>query len=103
MHAEQEESVATLLKTLLVARGHEISQTGSGSVAVERLIGEDFDLVVVGDELEDIDGIGLIVKLRQINSHVPIILVSKIWRDARIYQQLVKDYYRSLATKSKGQ
>src|ERR1700679_1999970 len=91
LHVEQEESVATLLKTLFVARGHDIDQTPAGMVAVEKLIAEDFDLVVVGDELEDIDGIGLIVKLRQINSQVPIVFVSKIWRDARIYQQLVKD------------
>jgi len=91
LHVEQEESVATLLKTLFVARGHDIDQTPAGMVAVEKLIAEDFDLVVVGDELEDIDGIGLIVKLRQVNSNVPIVLISKVWRDARIYQQLIKD------------
>jgi diguanylate cyclase (GGDEF)-like protein len=91
LHAEREESVGTLLKTLLVARGHDVEQTATGSVAVEKLIAEDFDLVIVGDELEDIDGIGLIVKLREINSHVPIVYVPKIWRDARIYHQLVKD------------
>ncbi|MBS1989889.1 MAG: diguanylate cyclase [Cyanobacteria bacterium SZAS LIN-2] len=91
LHAEQEESVATLLKTLVVARGHEIEQTPTGTVAVEKLIGQEYDLIVVGDELDDIDGIGLITKLRQINSQVPIVLISKVWRDARIYQQLVKE------------
>src|ERR1700689_4640071 len=96
LHAEQEESVATLLKTLFDARGHGIAQTDTGAVAVEKLIAEDFDLVVVGDELCDIDGIGLIVKLRQINSQVPIVFVAKIWRDARIYQQLIKDLRVSL-------
>ena len=91
MHAEQEESVLTLLKTLFVARGHDVEQTQTGTVAVEKLIGSEYDLIVVGDELEDIDGIGLIAKLRQVNSQVPIVFVSKIWRDARVYQQLVKE------------
>ncbi len=91
LHAEKEESVATLLKTLLVARGHEVEHTADGKEAQQKLIAKDFDLVVVGDEVEDIDGIGLIIKLREVNSQVPVIFVSKVWRDARIYRQLVKD------------
>jgi len=91
LHAEQEESVSALIKTLFVARGHEITQTTMGSGAVEKIIVNDYDLIVVGDELDDIDGIGLIVKLRQLNSETPIVFISKIWRDARIYQQLVKE------------
>lgn len=90
LHAEKEASVATLLKTLLVARGHEVEQTAEGRDAQQRLIAHDFDLIVVGDELEDIDGIGLIIKLREVSSQVPIVYISKVWRDARIYRQLVK-------------
>jgi len=91
LHAEQDESVASLLKMLFVARGHEVEQTATGTVAVEKLIASEYDLIVVGDQLEDIDGIGMIVKLRQINSQVPIVFIAKVWRDARIYQQLVKE------------
>jgi diguanylate cyclase (GGDEF)-like protein len=91
LHAEQEESVASLLKTLFVARGHEVEQTADGTTAVQKLIENEYDLIVVGDQLTDIDGIGLIAKLRQINSQVPLVFVAKVWRDARIYQQLVKE------------
>ena len=95
LHAEVEDSVATLIKTLCTARGHEVDWTESGHIAVQKLTETradgDYDLIIVGEQLSDIDGIGLIVKLREVNSQVPIVLVAKVWSDARIYQRLVKD------------
>jgi len=92
LHVEQEGSVKALVSALLQARGHQVDSTESGKEALEMvgLIG--YDLIIVGDELTDIDGIGLIVKLRDALIDCPIVFVSRLWRDGAIYQQLKKDF-----------
>jgi len=94
--AEVDDNVKTLLSTLLAARHHTVETHGDGKKILDLLALQTFDLVIVGDQLSDIDGIGLIVKIRSVNSQVPIVLLSKTWRDAAVYQQLTKDFRVSL-------
>jgi Response regulator containing CheY-like receiver, AAA-type ATPase, and DNA-binding domains len=74
LHIEKEEPVKAMLSALLQARGHHVDQTASGKDALLKAKEKTYDLVIVGDELEDIDGIGLIVKLRGETTPCPIIL-----------------------------
>lgn len=92
LHIEKEEPVKAMLSALLQARGHNVDQTASGKDALLMAKEKTYDLVIVGDELEDIDGIGLIVKLRGETTPCPIVFVSSRWRDGGIYQQLKKDF-----------
>jgi len=94
--AEVDENVITLLTTLLGARHHTVEAHRSGRSTLSALENQTFDLVIIGDQLEDIDGIGLIVKVRSINSQVPLVFLSKTWRDAAVYQHLTKDFRVSL-------
>ncbi len=94
--AEEDENVKTLLGTLLAARHHTVETSGEGKKILNLLALQTYDLVIVGDQLSDIDGIGLIVKIRSVNSQVPIVFLSKTWRDAAVYQQLTKDFRVSL-------
>ena len=92
LHIEKEESVKALLSALLKARGHHVEATESGKEALEIAARLKPDLIIVGEELADIDGIGLIVKIRSELPPCPLIFISKEWRDGAIYQQLKKDF-----------
>lgn len=94
--AESEQNVTTMVATLLAARGHTVEKASEGKAIIELLQGQKFDLVIVGDQLEDIDGIGLIVKIRSVNSQVPLIFLSKTWRESAVYQHLTQDFKVSL-------
>jgi len=91
LHLEIEDSVKELLNALLSARGHKVESLASGKAGLAKIAQENIDLVVVGAELEDIDGISFISKLRASNRNISIIYVSKVWHDAAIYKQLRSD------------
>lgn len=91
LHLEIEDSVKELLNALLSARGHKVESLASGKAGLAKIAEENIDLVVVGAELEDIDGISFISKLRASNRNISIIYVSKVWHDAAIYKQLRSD------------
>lgn len=91
LHIESNETDTELVRTLLAARGHEVVHTSSGREAITILGSRQFDLIIVGDQIGDIDGVGMIVKARAINSLVPIIFVSDTWREGPLYQQLTKE------------
>lgn len=93
---ESNEADSELVRTLLAARGHEVVHTASGKDAINILGSRQFDLVVIGEQLNDIDGVGMIVKARAINSLVPIIFVSDTWKEGPLYQQLTKELQVSL-------
>lgn len=88
---ESDQNVAELLKTLINARGHQVTAIDSGKQALNLIQTHHYDLAIVGDELSDIDGIGMIIKLRQESSQLPIVFVSKQWRDGLVYKQLTRD------------
>lgn len=91
LHIESNETDTELVRTLLAARGHEVVHTSSGREAITILGSRQFDLIIVGDQIGDIDGVGMIVKARAINTLVPIIFVSDTWREGPLYQQLTKE------------
>src|SRR5262249_42933952 len=65
---EQDQNLCKMIVSLLQERGHKVEQTSAGREALERAKQGQLDLVIVGEQLDDIDGIGWIVKLRHVNN-----------------------------------
>lgn len=94
--ADNDQQLSALVKSLLEGRGHRVIHMEEGKDAIEALKTDQVDLIIVGEELKDIDGVGWILKLRQVNRETKIVFVSSKWRDTDLYQQLTKGYGVSL-------
>lgn len=90
LHVEKDESVKALMAALLSARGHHVDQTADGQVALTKVVEKHYDMIIVGDELNDIDGIGLLTKLSP-QVMAPLVFISNRWREANVYQHLKRD------------
>lgn len=93
---DSDQQLTALVKSLLLGRGHAVEHFESGKEALESVKKQTPKLIVVGEQLTDIDGVGWIVKLRQINRDAKIVFISSKWRDTDLYQQLTKDFGVSL-------
>lgn len=89
---ESDPQVVTLVKTLLEGKGHQVTHRAAGKEALDEVKMRSFDLAIVGEQMTDIDGIGWIVKLRQVSGNLKVVFISKQWRDAELYQQLTKEF-----------
>ncbi len=93
---DNDQQLTALVKSLLAGRGHEVSHFESGKEAIDSLSKNKPDLIVVSEQLSDIDGVGWIVKLRQVNRDTKVVFISSKWKDTEVYQQLTKDFGVSL-------
>lgn len=93
---DNDQQLTALVKSLLGGRGHEVIHFESGKEAIDSLSTKKPDLIVVGEQLSDIDGVGWILKLRQVNRDTKVVFISSKWRDTDLYQQLTKDFGVSL-------
>ena len=69
-------SGSTARKTVLEELGHKISVSSSGADALEQFSKQKYDLVVTDYKMPRMDGLELIVKLREEDPGIPIVLVS---------------------------
>jgi CheY-like chemotaxis protein len=69
-------SGSTARKTVLEELGHKISVSSSGADALEQFSKQKFDLVVTDYKMPRMDGLELIVRLREAEPGIPIVLVS---------------------------
>ncbi len=88
---ESDEQLRALIVPLLEARDYSVEQEISGHKAIELIQQEKPDLVMVGEELQDIDGVGFIIKLRQKEKELKLVFLSQIWRDAEFFQKITKE------------
>lgn len=94
--ADNDQQLSALVKSLLEGRGHTVIHKEEGKDALEAIKSDPVDLIIVGEELKDIDGVGWIIKLRQVNRDTKVVFISSKWRDTDLYQQLTKGYGVSL-------
>jgi len=94
--ADGDQPAAKLVSTLLAQKGYVVRGCTGGKQALDLIAQEKFDLVIVGEQLDDIDGIGWIDKLRRETTELRLVLISNTWRDAGIYQQLRREFGVSL-------
>lgn len=74
--------------SLLEDRGHNVRLCQSGIEALTSLTDAAADVVVVGEQLADCDGIGCIGRIRADFPLTKIVYLSNSWRDAELYKQL---------------
>lgn len=93
---DNDQQLTALVKSLLAGRGHQVTHFESGKDAIDSLAQTKPDLIVVSEQLADIDGVGWIIKLRQVNRDTKVVFISSKWRETDLYQQLTKDFGVSL-------
>src|SRR5262245_61218310 len=88
---EQDSQLSGLVSAILSVRGFEVQGLESRQDGLANVKQELPALIVVGEQLSDIDGLGFIQKLRESNKKVPITFVAKQWRDENFYRMLRED------------
>ena len=73
---DDELSMREFLEILLTKEGYSVSCADSGEEACTILGREFFDLVITDIRMDDIDGIGVLRKAKEVNSEIPVIIIS---------------------------
>jgi len=73
---EDEIDIQTFLRTSLEEAGYQVDAASDGKSAERLAIDGQFDILVVDLGLPDQDGISLILKLRQLGVHAPVLILS---------------------------
>ena len=73
---DDEEPIRVSLSTYLQRIGHDVTVAGNGIEALRTLSKQPFDLVVTDVNMPDMDGIEVILKLREAASEIPLIVMS---------------------------
>ena len=73
---DDELSMREFLDILLTEEGYAVSFAASGEEACSKLNREIFDLVITDIRMEDIDGIGVLRKAKEVNPETPVIIIS---------------------------
>lgn len=84
---EKDKQLSALVDSALSARGFSVLSFDSGAEGIKHA-GKEMKLVVVGEQLSDIDGLGFIVKMRETNRKSALVFVAKQWRDPDFYRML---------------
>ena len=70
---DDEESILDTYSLLLAENGYSVVTSSSGNLALEQFLHQSFDLVITDLSMHDGDGFGLIEKIRDISTKIPII------------------------------
>jgi len=73
---DDELSMREFLEIVLTKEGYEVHFAASGQEACDILDKEAFDLVITDIRMEDIDGLGVLRKVKEVNTETPVILIS---------------------------
>jgi two-component system response regulator PilR (NtrC family) len=87
---DDELSMREFLEILLTKEGYAVSFAASGEEACTVLDSEGFDLVITDIRMENIDGIGVLRKVKEVNPETPVIIISA-FATAETAVQAMKD------------
>ena len=73
---DDEENMQALLKRVLGKAGYDVECAGSGAAALRLAADRPFDLAIVDVCMTEMDGIEVLVKLKEINRQLPVIMIS---------------------------
>ena len=73
---DDELSIVEVLKVLLERNGHVISTSSDGKDALKKLKEQVFDLLITDIRLPEIDGISLLRRARELQSHLAVIVIT---------------------------
>ena len=78
MVVDDQERMRTMIRRLLAAEGHEIDTAPDGETALDRLEGEDVDLVLLDLVMPGANGLQVLTRLRERGSTTPVIVLSAV-------------------------
>lgn len=73
---DDELSIVEVLKSLLSREGHEIKTSSDGKNALKQLREQVFDLLITDIRLPEMDGISLLARARELQSHLAVIVIT---------------------------
>ena len=73
---DDELSIVEVLKSLLAREGHVISTSADGKNALKQLREQVFDLLITDIRLPEMDGISLLRRARELQSHLAVIVIT---------------------------
>ena len=73
---EDECDIQSFLKSSLTEAGYQVEAASDGKTAQQLAVDGQFDILIVDLGLPDIDGISLILKLRQLGVRAPVLILS---------------------------
>ncbi len=79
---DDDSDTRSLLCQILENEGHEILQAADGLEALERLKNEPVDLVMTDRAMPRMDGMALLVTLREQHSQIPVLMISAYGEEA---------------------
>ncbi len=88
---ESDKQLGTLVSTILAPRGFEIVSAESAGDALSLARNDDLKILISGEQLSDIDGLGFIARFRELNRKLPVCFVAKQWREEEFYRMLRED------------
>lgn len=77
---EDEESVGTLLTSVLTKIGHDVTTVRTGSAALSAALVEEFDLLLCDLMLPDLQGTEIVRALKAQSPHLPVMVISALSR-----------------------
>lgn len=75
---EDEEALASFLKSELGSHGHVVEHVARGDLAYEAARDSNYDLLVVDRMLPGLDGLSLVQRLRKQNTKTPVLFLSNL-------------------------
>ena len=73
---DDERSIRNTLKEILEYEGHEIALAENGLVAIEMVKAKPYDLIFCDIKMPEMDGIEVLDKIQEINSEIPVVMIS---------------------------
>lgn len=73
---DDERDMLEILQDFLADEGFDVTLANSGERAIEEFSRAEFDLVITDLRMPGIDGLQTLIKLKQLNPRVPVIIVS---------------------------
>lgn len=75
---DDEPRIVMFLEKGLKRQNHEVESASNGRQALEMLLSNSFDLMVLDLSLPDLDGFGVLVGLRAVNKTLPVIVITAL-------------------------
>ncbi len=93
---EKDEQLGKLVSSILEERGILVIKAASAHDALTILSKDTPELIIAGELLSDIDGLGFAARLKDQKNKVPLVFVATSWRDENFYRMLRDDLKVSL-------
>lgn len=98
---DDEPDVLDVLENVLIEEGYDVTKALGGKAAIELLENRSFDLVITDLKMPQIDGIGVMKRIRQLKKDLEIIVLTgfasvktavEAMRDYRVFDYLTKPF-----------